>query len=175
MPMQHCPALFHQLADALENDWSLHARPNQLPPPGLDWTIWLLLAGRGFGKTRAGAEFVRAGVEGGRGRRVALVTSTAADGRDVVVEGESGLLAISSPWQRPIYEPSKRRLTWPNGAVGTLYSAEEGDRLRGPQHDLAWADELAAWGDPSAWDMLMFGLRLGKHPRAVVTTTPRPT
>jgi phage terminase large subunit-like protein len=173
MPTPHEPALFHQLADALDSDWSLRARPNQLPPPGL-WTIWLLLAGRGFGKTRAGAEFVRTEVEAGRSRRVALVTSTAADGRDVVVEGESGLLAISSPWCRPNYEPSKRRLTWPNGAVATLYSAEEADRLRGPQHDLAWADELAAWADPDAWDMLMFGLRLGKHPRAVVTTTPRP-
>ncbi len=133
------PALLHQVADALEGDWSLTARPNQLPPAGMDWTIWLLLAGRGFGKTRAGAEFVRAEVEAGRARRVALVTSTAADGRDVVVEGESGLLAISNPWQRPLYEPSKRRLTWPNGAIGTLYSAEEADRLRGPQHDLAWA------------------------------------
>jgi phage terminase large subunit-like protein len=167
------PALLHQVADALEGDWSLTARPNQLPPPGL-WTIWLLLAGRGFGKTRAGAEFVRAEVEAGRARRVALVTSTAADGRDVVVEGESGLLAISNPWQRPLYEPSKRRLTWPNGAIGTLFSAEEADRLRGPQHDLLWADEIAAWADPSAWDQAMFGLRLGKHPRAVVTTTPRP-
>jgi phage terminase large subunit-like protein len=173
MQTQHDPAIFHQLAEALESDWSLHARPNQLPPPGL-WTVWLLLAGRGFGKTRAGAEFVRTEVEAGRARRVALVTATAADGRDVVVEGESGLLAISSPWCRPNYEPSKRRLTWPNGAVATLYSAEEADRLRGPQHDLAWADELAAWADPDAWDMLMFGLRLGKHPRAVVTTTPRP-
>ena len=168
------PALQHQVADALEGDWSLTARPNQLPPAGMDWTIWLLLAGRGFGKTRAGAEFVRAEVEAGRARRVALVTSTAADGRDVVVEGESGLLAISNPWQRPLYEPSKRRLTWPNGAIGTLYSAEEADRLRGPQHDLAWADEIAAWADPSAWDQLMFGLRLGKHPRCVATTTPRP-
>jgi phage terminase large subunit-like protein len=166
------PALFGQVADALENDWQLTARPNQLAPPGL-WTIWLLLAGRGFGKTRAGAEFVRGEVEAGRARRVALVTATAADGRDVVVEGESGLLAISSPWQRPTYEPSKRRLTWPNGAIATLYSAEEADRLRGPQHDLAWADELAAWADPAAWDMLMFGLRLGKRPRAVATTTPR--
>jgi phage terminase large subunit-like protein len=167
------PTAFRQIADALERDWSLLARPNQLPPPGA-WTIWMLLAGRGFGKTRAGAEFVKAEVEGGRARRVALVTSTAADGRDVVVEGESGLLAISSPWCRPQYEPSKRRLTWPNGAIATLYSAEEAYRLRGPQHDLAWADELAAWCDPAAWDQLMFGLRLGRTPRAVVTTTPRP-
>lgn len=173
MQLRDDPAILHQVAHALESDWSLHARPNQLPPPG-DWTIWLLLAGRGFGKTRAGAEFVKAEVEGGRARRVALVTSTAADGRDVVVEGESGLLAIASPWCFPQYEPSKRRLTWPNGAIATLYSAEEADRLRGPQHDLLWADELAAWCDPAAWDQAMFGLRLGKRPRAVVTTTPRP-
>ncbi|HEX3430493.1 MAG TPA: terminase family protein [Rhizomicrobium sp.] len=173
MQLRDDPAILHQVAHALEADWSLHARANQLPPPG-DWTIWLLLAGRGFGKTRAGAEFVKAEVEGGRARRVALVTSTAADGRDVVVEGESGLLAIGSPWCFPQYEPSKRRLTWPNGAIATLYSAEEADRLRGPQHDLLWADELAAWCDPAAWDQAMFGLRLGKRPRAVVTTTPRP-
>jgi hypothetical protein len=95
-------------------------------------------------------------------------------GWDVVVEGESGLLAISSPWCRPLYEPSKRRLSWPNGAIATLYSAEEADRLRGPQHDLAWGDELAAWGDPSAWGQLMFGLRLGRKPRCVVTTSPPP-
>jgi phage terminase large subunit-like protein len=166
------PALLHQFAHALESDWALHARPNQLPPLG-DWTIWLLLAGRGFGKTRAGAEFVKTEVEGGRARRVALVGATASDLRDVMIEGESGLLAIASPWCRPIYEPSKRRLTWPNGAIATAYSAEEADRLRGPQHDLAWADELAAWSDPLTWDQLMFGLRLGKRPRAVVTTTPR--
>lgn len=175
MPMPHeDPGMFRQLADALETDWTLHARPNQLPPPGMDWTIWLLLAGRGFGKTRAGSEFVRMEVEAGRARRVALVTATAADGRDVVVEGESGLLAVASPWCRPVYEPSKRRLSWPNGAIGTLYSAEEPDRLRGPQHDFAWGDEIAAWADPSAWDQLMFGLRLGRHPRCVATTTPRP-
>jgi phage terminase large subunit-like protein len=144
--------------------------PDRLPPDG---TLPFLP----YGKQEisdAGAEFVRTEVEAGRARRVALVTATAADGRDVVVEGESGLLAISSPWCRPIYEPSKRRLTWPNNAVATLYSAEEADRLRGPQHDLAWADELAAWADPSAWDQLMFGLRLGRHPRCVATTTPRP-
>ena len=92
-----------------------------------------------------------------------------------MVEGESGILAISPPCERPRYEPSKRRLTWPNGAIATLFSADEPERLRGPQHDLAWCDELAAWRYPEAWDMLMFGLRLGRDPRAVVTTTPRPT
>jgi phage terminase large subunit-like protein len=108
-------------------------------------------------------------------RRIALIGPTAADVRDVMVEGDSGILAISAPRDRPIYEPSKRRLTWPTGAVATLFSADEPERLRGPQHDFAWCDELAAWRYPQAWDMLMFGLRLGADPRAVVTTTPRPT
>ena len=108
-------------------------------------------------------------------RRIALVAPTAADARDVMVEGESGLLTIAPPWDRPLYEPSKRRLTWKSGAVATTFSADEPERLRGPQHDLAWCDELAAWRYPQAWDMLMFGLRLGADPRAVVTTTPRPT
>jgi phage terminase large subunit-like protein len=104
-----------------------------------------------------------------------LLGSTAADVRDVMVEGESGLLAISPPWNRPKYEPSKRRLTWPNGAIATTYSADEPDRLRGPQHDRLWADEVAAWRYPDAWDMAMLGLRLGNDPRAIVTTTPKRT
>lgn len=163
-----------RLAEQLRHDWRRWARPNQLPPRG-DWTTWMLLAGRGFGKTRTGAEFVRAEVEAGRAGRVALVAPTAADARDVMVEGESGILAICPPRNRPKYEPSKRRVTWDNGAIATLYSADEPERLRGPQHDLAWPDELAAWRYPETWDMLMFGLRLGARPRAVVTTTPRPT
>jgi predicted phage terminase large subunit-like protein len=118
---------------------------------------------------------VRAFVEARKAARVALVAPTAADARDVVVEGESGILAVSPPWFSPAYEPSKRRLTWPNGAVGTVFSADEPDRLRGPQFDLAWCDELAAWRYPEAWDMLQMALRLGTDPRAVVTTTPRPT
>jgi len=152
----------------------VRARDEQKPPPG-DWRVWLLLAGRGFGKTRTGAELVRQRIAAHRARHVALVAPTAADARDVMVEGESGLLAIAPPWNRPEYEPSKRRLTWPNGAIATTYSADEPERLRGPQHDFAWCDELAAWRYPEAWDMLMFGLRLGDDPRAVVTTTPRPT
>ncbi|MEI6065554.1 MAG: terminase family protein, partial [Pseudanabaena sp. ELA748] len=107
--------------------------------------------------------------------RIALVAATSADVRDVLVEGESGLLAIAPPHARPVYEPSKRRLTWPNGVIATTYSADEPDRLRGPQHDAGWCDELAAWRYPDAWDQLMFGLRLGTDPRVVVTTTPRPT
>jgi len=150
------------------------ARPEQLPPGGEDWVVWLLLAGRGFGKTRTGAETVRAEIEAGRSSRIALVAPTAADVRDVMVEGESGILAVSPPWCRPLYEPSKRRLTWPGGAIATCFSADEPERLRGPQHDLAWCDELGAWRYPEAWHMLMLGLRLGR-PRAVVTTTPKPT
>jgi phage terminase large subunit-like protein len=107
-------------------------------------------------------------------RRVALVAPTAADARDVMVEGESGILLIGLPQERPHYEPSKRRLTWPNGAIATTYSADEPERLRGPQHDAAWCDEIASWRYPEAWDMLMFGLRLGDDPRVVVTTTPKP-
>ena len=160
--------------DTIGHDWELWARHSQLPPDG-DWRVWLLLAGRGFGKTRTGAELVRARIAARRARHVALVAPTAADARDVMVEGESGLLAIASAHNRPHYEPSKRRLTWPNGAIATTYSADEPERLRGPQHDFAWCDELAAWRYPAAWDMLMFGLRLGRDPRAVVTTTPRPT
>lgn len=160
---------------AILYEWRVWARSNQVAPTDKAWKVWLLLAGRGFGKTRTGAEWVREQVESGKCRRLALVAPTAADVRDVMVEGESGILAISPPWFMPIYEPSKRRLTWPNGAIATCYSADEPDRLRGPQHDGAWADELAAWRYPDAWDQLMFGLRLGDDPRVVVTTTPRPT
>jgi hypothetical protein len=113
-------------------------------------------------------------VESGQSRRVALVGATAADVRDVMVEGPSGLLAVCPPWARPRYEPSRRRLTWPNGAVAITYSAEEPDRLRGPQHDLASCDELATWPRPAAFDNLLLGLRLGQDPRLCVTTTPRP-
>jgi predicted phage terminase large subunit-like protein len=160
-------------ADAVLDDWRIWARPSQLPPQGA-WRVWLLLAGRGFGKTRSGAEWVRAQAESGAAERIALVAPTARDARLVMVEGESGLLAIAPGKRRPVFEPSKRQLTWPNGAVATLFSADEPDRLRGPQFDAAWCDELAAWRYPAAWDMLMMGLRLGTNPRVVVTTTPKP-
>jgi phage terminase large subunit-like protein len=135
----------------------------------------LILAGRGWGKTRTGAEWVREQVESGNCRRLALIGRTKDDARDVMVEGESGLLAISPPWNEPQWEPSKGKLTWPNGAVAFTYSGEDPESLRGPQNDGGWADELAAWKYPETWDQFQFTLRLGRQPRAVVTTTPRPT
>lgn len=135
----------------------------------------MALAGRGFGKTRTITEWARDMIESGQSRRMAIVGSTAADVRDVLIEGQSGILAVCPPWNRPRYEPSKRRLTWPNGAIATCYSAEEPNRLRGPQHDAAIADELAAWEYPETYDQLMLGLRLGQHPKLMIATTPRPT
>lgn len=178
LPDEQRRALLDDLSDEdcndLLYDWRTWGRADQFAPPG-DWRTWLILAGRGWGKTRTGAEWVRAEVEAGKRGRLALIGATAADVRDVMVEGESGIMATARPSFRPVYEPSKRRLTWPNGAIATTYSADEPDRLRGPQHDGAWPDELAAWRYPEALDMLMFGLRLGSDPRSVVTTTPRPT
>ncbi|PNG27643.1 DNA-packaging protein [Methylocella silvestris] len=166
--------MFNKIADALENSWLTQARPNQLPPDG-DWSIWAIIAGRGFGKTRAAAEFVSAEIESGRARRVGLVGSTASDTRDVMVAGESGLLSIGPEWSRPQYEPSKRLLTYTNGAIAMTFSAEEPNRLRGPAHDLIWADEICAWSNlQETYDMMMMGLRLGKRPRLVISTTPRP-
>lgn len=163
----------------LATGWRWVARPEQLEPGndnGQAWLTWLILAGRGYGKTRTGAETIVNWVVAGQCGRLALVAPTAADARDVMVEGASGIVACSRRAGFPaLYEPSKRRITWPNGAIATLYSAEEPDRLRGPEHDGAWADELAAWNDPqAAWDQLQFGLRLGARPRTIVTTTPRP-
>jgi len=155
-------------------DWEVWGRPDQQAPAG-NWETWLLLAGRGFGKTRTGAEWVRAEVEAGRRRRLALVGPTARDVRKTMVEGESGILAVSPPGSRPLFEPSKLKLSWPNGAVADLYSAEEPERLRGPNHDGAWADELAAWKYlQETWDNLEMTLRGGEDPRRVVTTTPKP-
>ena len=166
--------LTDEQAAQLRWHWEFWARDDQLAPDG-NWTTWLVLAGRGWGKTRCGAEWVRQQIESGQASRVALVAPTAADARDVMIEGSSGILAVHPPWSRPLYEPSKRRLTWPNGAIATAYSADEPDRLRGPQHDSAWCDELASWRYPDAWDQLRFGLRGGLDPRVVITTTPRPT
>jgi phage terminase large subunit-like protein len=165
---------FSRLADSLANDWRVKARPEQRTPEG-SWQVWLYLAGRGTGKTRTGSEWVHEKIRGGA-RRIALVAATSADVRDVVVEGTSGLLATAPKHARPEYEPSKRRLTWPNGAIATTFSADEPDRLRGPEHEFAWCDELAAWNyQETAWQNLMLGLRLGRNPQVFVSTTPRPT
>ncbi len=156
--------------------WALD---HQLPPEG-QWRNWVILGGRGAGKTRAGAEWVRAQVEGarpqdpGRARRVALVGETLEQAREVMVFGESGILACSPPDRRPRWIATRRMLEWPNGATAQLFSAHEPETLRGPQFDAAWVDELAKWKRAEeAWDMLQFCLRLGDDPRAVVTTTPR--
>ena len=161
-------------AEALLYDWEFWARPKQLPPVW-DWYIWLLLSGRGGGKTRTGAELLIKWAKEGFSH-MALVGQTKADVRDTMVEvGESAILNICPPWYRPEYEPSKRRLTFPNGVIATIYSGDEPDQLRGPQHSKAWVDELSKFKYPQeAWDNLMFGLRIGNDPEAVVTTTPRP-
>lgn len=161
-------------ADEALHMWPLWARDSQIAPPG-DWSVWLVMAGRGFGKTRTGAEWVRARIESGASGRIALVARTPADARDVMIEGDSGLMNVCPPWNRPKYEPTKRRLTWPNGAFALAFSSHEPDQLRGPQFEAAWCDELASWEYPrETWDNLSFGLRLGANPQCVVTTTPRP-
>lgn len=159
---------------ALLEDWHFWARPNQLPPPG-EWTLWMILAGRGFGKSRAVNEWAGEQAKQYPGSRGALVAATAGDVRDVVVEGESGILNISPSNFMPKYEPSKRRLTWPNGSMATTFSADEPRALRGPQFHWATCDELAAWRYPDAFDMLLMGVRLGNDPRIAISTTPRPT
>jgi phage terminase large subunit-like protein len=157
---------------ALARDWALWARDDQLTPPG-DWTYWLILAGRGWGKTRTGAEWVRSEVK--RSRFVNLIGATADDARDIMIEGESGILSICPRGERPEYKPSQRKLAWPNGAVSLIFTADEPERLRGKQHEKLWADELAAWRYAEAWTQAQFGLRLGARPQACITTTPRPT
>jgi phage terminase large subunit-like protein len=169
------PNFRQRLADALSTSWATKARPSQRLPEGDAWSIFLLMGGRGFGKTRVLSETANSWAASGLYHRQAIVAATAADARDVLVEGESGILATAPGWCRPDYLPTRRQLQWPNGCIGTLYSAEEPERLRGPQHDCALCDELGSWRYPEAWDMLMFGLRLGKQPRIVVATTPRPT
>ena len=148
--------------------------PGQHPPPG-DWRVWMMLAGRGFGKTFAGAHWVHErATEGGRGTRIALVGATLSDVREVMIEGESGLLATAPTARRPVWLPTRGVLIWPNGATASVYSGESPDGLRGPQHDFAWCDELAKWPYPQdSWDNLMMGLRSGDQPQAIVTTTPR--
>jgi len=161
----------------LDACWPFWARPAQLAPPG-DWRLWLILAGRGFGKTRAGAEWVRGIARSDPDARIALVGANLGEARRIMVEGESGILAVSADTDRPIFEPSLRRLVWPSGARATLFAAAEPESLRGPEHSHGWCDEVSKWdhsGDRAmqAWNNLEMGLRRGAHPRLVATTTPR--
>lgn len=164
-------------AQELAYHWRFWARPEQMAPPG-DWRIWLIMAGRGFGKTRAGAEWVRSIGESAPDARIALIAANLAEARSVMVEGPSGLLAIAPDSLRPVWEPSLRCLRWPGGAQATLFSAAEPESLRGPEHSHAWCDEIAKWDNASgramaAWDNLQLGLRVGPLPQVAATTTPR--
>lgn len=161
--------------EALLYDWrGFLARPNQIEPEG-DWDIWLLLAGRGFGKTRTGAEWIKEQVATGLYGRIALVAETETDFRGVMVEGDSGILSCYPKSERPNWSSSTRTLTWPNGAIATGYNATRPDQLRGPQHDLAWSDEICKWKYArETFDQLGLTLRLGPNPRQLVSTTPRP-
>ena len=172
-PAASNPSVASSLADALaDGGWRTKARPSQLPPPG-DWNGWVVCAGRGFGKSWIASNFANEMAE--TTGRIALIGATAADVRDTIVEGQSGILSTAPPWFRPVYEPSKRKVEWPNGSVATCFSSEERDRLRGPQFGLGILDEFAAWKNlKDTWDMFSFGLRLGKHPRFLIATTPRP-
>jgi phage terminase large subunit-like protein len=154
--------------------WELKARPNQLPPPP-PWRTWLILAGRGFGKTRTGAETIRHWIHQGKSKRIALIGETLGETRSIMVEGESGLLSVFPPLERPKFSPSNRCLVWPNGAVATLFSGDHYEQLRGPQFDTAWIDELAKFRSPEkTWEQLQLALRLGSDPKCLITTTPRP-
>jgi len=166
-----------QQRERLTKEWPhLAARSDQKPPDG-DWLTWLFLGGRGAGKTRAGAEWVRdlAFARPPVGGPIALVGETMADVREVMIEGVSGVMSVHASYERPLWQPTRRRLVWPTGAVAQAFSSEDPEALRGPQFAAAWGDELTKWRYPEAtWDMLQFGLRLGDRPRQVVTTTPRP-
>ncbi|MBL8905877.1 MAG: DNA-packaging protein [Rhizobiales bacterium] len=173
-----------EILEDLIDDWPQWGRKDQTPPAPGNWEVWLVLGGRGAGKTRTGAEWVKARVKGNFDQglkpagRIALVAPTLAEARHVMVEGKSGLMSVyeyNEPEWRPHYEPSKRLLTWPNGAVAQIFSAEEPDSLRGPQFDLAWCDELAKWKHAEAvFDMLKFSMRLSERPLTLISTTPRP-
>lgn len=156
----------------LLHDWDIWARENQKTPIG-DWTYWLILAGRGFGKTRTGSEWVRQAIK--TSRYVNLIGATADDARDIMIEGESGILAICPYDERPEYKKSERKLIWQNGATSLIFTADEPERLRGKQHEKLWCDELAAWRYPESWTQAKLGLRLGNNPQACLTTTPKPT
>jgi len=153
-------------------DWEYHARENQIMPEG-DWSYWLILAGRGFGKTRTGAEVVRQWAK--NYKYVNLIGATTDDARDIMIEGESGIMAVCPKDERPDYIKHARKLVWPSGCVSLIFTADEPERLRGKQHEKLWGDEIAAWRYQEAWDQAKFGLRLGDRPQAILTTTPRPT
>lgn len=157
----------------LLHDWGIWGRPDQLAPTHRLWTYWLILAGRGWGKTRTGAEWVREQIK--KSAYVNLIGATADDARDIMIEGESGILAICPRDERPNYKKSERKLVWPNGATSLIFTADEPERLRGKQHSDIWADEVAAWRYPESWTQAKLGLRLGAAPQACITTTPRPT
>ena len=187
LPASKVKELFQALGpikiEELKHDWNFWARDAQLEPEGL-WNTWFINAGRGFGKTRTGVEWVREQVKRGK-KRIAAVAATNSDIERVMVKGESGFLSVCWKGDKtyagkkmgfPEWSPTKRTITWENGATVQFFSAEEPERLRGPQFEIAWCDELAAWNkDIDTWDMLQFCMRLGKHPRIVVTTTPKPT
>jgi phage terminase large subunit-like protein len=160
----------------LDAEFELWAHENQLPPNGEGWRTWLMMAGRGFGKTRAGAEWIHRLANGKKGVRIAIVGASIAEARSIMVEGVSGLLTVARRYRRRLnWEPSLSRLKWPNGSEAQLFSGDHADGLRGPEHDFAWADELAKWREADeAWVNLRMGLRRGPRPRALVTTTPRP-
>ena len=164
-------------AAALASDWRMLARPEQLPPKDpLAWSIWLFLAGRGSGKNWADSHFVHEQAATGAVKRIALVGATSDSVRFTMVEGESRILAAAGTWETPTYEPGKGQLTWPSGTIARLYSADSPELLRGPEHDLAWCDELASWRRAQeTFDNLVLTMRLGKHPHIVISTTPRPT
>lgn len=177
LPEEERNAFLQQLSldeqQAMPWEWDKWARQSQKEPPG-NWLTWLILAGRGWGKTRTGAEWCHENVQGQYGR-LHLVGATASDARDIMIEGPSGILSTQRPWNKCKYLPTKRKIEWENGAVALVFSADEPERLRGEQCEAAWSDELAAWRYPEAWSQLQLGLRLGPLPRNVVTTTPRPT
>ncbi|CAB4142984.1 Terminase-like family [uncultured Caudovirales phage] len=161
--------------DALLHDYELWARTNQRPP-SVPWVVWLVMAGRGFGKTWVGANLVNYWAKSGIVGRIALVAEDAADARDVMVEGESGIIACAGKRHRPLYQPSKRRVVWPNGCTATIFTDSDPEALRGPQHEKAWVDELSKYHyAKETWSNLMFGMRIGKEPQVVVTCTPKPT
>ena len=181
LPLIERPEFLRRVATAsdearsvLRYDWRAFARPEQLPPPG-NWRYFLALAGRGWGKSRASSEFLRMEIMAGRSKHAIAVAATSSDCRETLIEGPAGIMQNSAPWFKPKYEPSKRRVVFPNGGKVTYYSSEEPDRLRGVNADLLVADELAAWKGRDAWDMALLGLRIGSNPRAMITTTPRPT